>query len=372
MLRGAAAYATSSYQHAMATGALRVAAAATELCAVIEACASDVRAAERWLAQADELPEVPAWWRRCTGDLRSVVQALAAMEQLDADAGREAIERDDSSWDGDLWFVVLHARCLLAELEGSPEMAVDVVTHAVGKRGMRVDQEPADRHPPLLLIQDLAALHLAAGRGAAAQQVMQAMPSGVPLGHILQGVLDASDSRPADALRHVASVSEQQRSAAGARLAGLIVAGNALIGLGETDHARGELVRAVTLAAEVGSFFAFRWALPAALALIPEALERHEALARVERFTQARRPQMELVRLPERQLMVLQCLVRGLSTPQVARELHVSPNTVKTQIREVYRRLGVHTRVEALARAKQLGIVSGQSPRDARHLGRAG
>ncbi|MFE9235169.1 helix-turn-helix transcriptional regulator [Cellulosimicrobium funkei] len=372
MLRSAAGYAVSSYQHAMATGALRIAAAAGELSAVIEACSSDTRAAERWMAQVGDLPDVPAWWRRCIGDVRTSVETLAAVERLDAESARVAIESDFGSRDGDLWFVVEHARCLLAELDQSPEMAIDVLTHAVGKRGLRLDGAATDRRPPLLLVQDLASLQLAAGRGAAAQQAMEAMPSGVPLGHILQGVLDASDSRPADALRHVTLVSEQPRSVVGVRLAGLVVAGNALLGLGQTDHAREELMRAVTLASEVGAFFAFRWAAPAALALIADRIEKHEALARVERFTGSRRPQMELVRLPERQLMVLQCLVRGLSAPQVARELHVSSNTVKTQIREIYRRLGVHTRVEALARAKQLGIASGQLPREDRRLGRAG
>jgi LuxR family maltose regulon positive regulatory protein len=42
---------------------------------------------------------------------------------------------------------------------------------------------------------------------------------------------------------------------------------------------------------------------------------------------------------------------------EVARELYLAPNTVKTHRRTIYRKLGVTTRQEAIARAAELSLV---------------
>ena len=55
--------------------------------------------------------------------------------------------------------------------------------------------------------------------------------------------------------------------------------------------------------------------------------------------------------LTNREQEVLQCLVRGLSYKQVAAELDVSLDTVRTHIRSIYEKLQVHNSSEAVARA---------------------
>lgn len=52
---------------------------------------------------------------------------------------------------------------------------------------------------------------------------------------------------------------------------------------------------------------------------------------------------------------VLQRL-EGRTVRQIAEELYLSPNTVKTHIQSLYRRLGVTTRADAVARASALGL----------------
>jgi LuxR family transcriptional regulator, maltose regulon positive regulatory protein len=67
--------------------------------------------------------------------------------------------------------------------------------------------------------------------------------------------------------------------------------------------------------------------------------------------------------LTERELVVLRLLPTRLSTPEISQELHVSINTVRSQVQAIYRKLDVSSRAEAVARARQLGLLSGPAPR---------
>ncbi len=61
--------------------------------------------------------------------------------------------------------------------------------------------------------------------------------------------------------------------------------------------------------------------------------------------------------LTERELEVLRLMAAGLSSRDIADKDIVSINTVKTQVRSIYGKLGVHTREEALTAARGLGLV---------------
>jgi PAS domain S-box-containing protein len=57
--------------------------------------------------------------------------------------------------------------------------------------------------------------------------------------------------------------------------------------------------------------------------------------------------------LTPRQAEVLRLLERGHSTTQIASELHVTTDTVRNHVRHLLRALGVHSRIEAVASARQ-------------------
>ncbi|SFL79672.1 LuxR C-terminal-related transcriptional regulator [Geodermatophilus ruber] len=59
----------------------------------------------------------------------------------------------------------------------------------------------------------------------------------------------------------------------------------------------------------------------------------------------------------ERELEVLRCLDSLLTLPEISSGLFVSVNTVKAHLRSLYRKLGVNGRREAVARARELGLV---------------
>jgi LuxR family maltose regulon positive regulatory protein len=61
--------------------------------------------------------------------------------------------------------------------------------------------------------------------------------------------------------------------------------------------------------------------------------------------------------LTEREEAVLRLLRGPLSVPEIGRELHLSPNTIKTHMRAIYRKLGVGTRHDAIKQARLMGLV---------------
>ena len=65
----------------------------------------------------------------------------------------------------------------------------------------------------------------------------------------------------------------------------------------------------------------------------------------------------EVEPLTESELRVLRYLPTNLTAPEIAAELYLSTSTVKTHLRHVYEKLGVHRRTEAVERARQLGLI---------------
>jgi LuxR family maltose regulon positive regulatory protein len=62
--------------------------------------------------------------------------------------------------------------------------------------------------------------------------------------------------------------------------------------------------------------------------------------------------------LSHSELRVLRYLPSNLSAPEIGNELILSPHTVKTHMRNIYAKLGVHRRAEAVERARELGLLA--------------
>jgi DNA-binding CsgD family transcriptional regulator len=61
--------------------------------------------------------------------------------------------------------------------------------------------------------------------------------------------------------------------------------------------------------------------------------------------------------LSPRELEVLRLIDQGLSNPEIAGRLTLAPSTVKTHINNIYGKLGVQGRVQALNRARDLSLI---------------
>ncbi|HEX6763058.1 MAG TPA: LuxR C-terminal-related transcriptional regulator [Gaiellaceae bacterium] len=88
-------------------------------------------------------------------------------------------------------------------------------------------------------------------------------------------------------------------------------------------------------------------------------------LARVEE-----RSRGEVAVLPSHaELSVLHLLGGDLSSREIGRALFISQNTVRTHTRAIYRKLGVNSRADAVARATALGLLAGDEQPNAVHPG---
>jgi LuxR family transcriptional regulator, maltose regulon positive regulatory protein len=124
-----------------------------------------------------------------------------------------------------------------------------------------------------------------------------------------------------------------------------------LLQLAPVRRGRGDHLGARALAeraAELIEGFRDPGALPALLEQTEQAL-RSPPRRRIE----------AAVPLTERELVVLRLLPTRLSTREISRELSVSVNTVRSQVQAIYRKLQASTRAEAVAHARELGLLPG-------------
>ena len=142
--------------------------------------------------------------------------------------------------------------------------------------------------------------------------------------------------------------------------------------LGDSDAADAALERALDLSERSGDLTPFLL-YPAAGLLERHARHRtaHAALVAEIRGLLAgtragpqygapspSRPEPLLEPLSGSEARVLRYLPTNLSGPEIARELSVSTNTVKTHIRHLYAKFGTHHRAEAVDLARALGLLA--------------
>ena len=101
----------------------------------------------------------------------------------------------------------------------------------------------------------------------------------------------------------------------------------------------------------------------AVIAACPDPGRLSELQAQTERALQLsadRRPAPALAvdaELSERELTVLRLLASDLSQREIGSELYISLNTVKGHTRSIFRKLGVSSRAEAVARGRELHLI---------------
>jgi LuxR family maltose regulon positive regulatory protein len=182
---------------------------------------------------------------------------------------------------------------------------------------------------------------------------------------VAQGKLDRAWSL----LGHLRATAE----AAGATrhvVRALILQALALQAQGQLDRAVATLERAVILAEPEGFVRTFTGAGPPIAALLRKVAGKGVATSYVNRLlaepeseatampsTAIPSPATLIAPLSERELEVLRLLRTPLSQREIGDRLTVSVNTIRTHVKHIYEKLDVHSRLGAVERAEELGLL---------------
>ena len=184
---------------------------------------------------------------------------------------------------------------------------------------------------------------------------------------IAQGATERSD----EAIRGAASLLERLLHAAeeggriGSAIEILALRARAHQAHGDTTLALAPLERALSLAEPEGYVQVFVNVGPPLARLLEEAASRGVAPAAARRLLAAfpstgpdgAHPSGRKELLSEREIEVLRLIAAGLTNREIAARLYLSLYTVKAHARSIYDKLDAHSRTQAVARARDLGIL---------------
>lgn len=327
--------------------------------ALVAASRGHLDIARSWIEKMESIGPLPLWIEHLTALGAKIAAALVAAAEGDAELSRQHLDRaGPATQNVELWPFIVHARAIYHATYGDPyeglrELEAARLTHgALSPIDQGVTRELLLRAEALLLLrthnagrvlnlarrepdhfppQFTAWAHLYAGDThraiRAAARALQRPTARPPLN-------DAIELHLAMAVGHMRN-GDAERAAASFRAA---------LGLRSTPA---QIRPFLSAAREDISALAELAGVPDPLTSTP----RH--------FVTPASPHAEtFVNLTRRESAVLHALDRGETAVAAARRFGVSPATVRSQVRSVYRKLGVSGREAALARAHELGLLS--------------
>lgn len=285
-----------------------------------------------------------------------LARSVVAFESLDVEAGRSALEPLRGDFEtSEFWPQILGMTAMFDLLAGEPARSLGAL-RAVASRG----RELPPTSPSLKLGLEAAAvwLHLGLGDGAAALSVLRRHRGGGRWTEMLEARVHLARREPGSVLR--LTVHTEGPASPRHRLDAAVLALAARLQLGDDADAARRLEEITGIADVFG--------LTSPITLLP-APDLHRVLAAaaahgVELPVPAGyRPvisgDLPSVLLTARETAVLRELEASGNVAAIAESLFVSVNTVKSQLRSVYRKLGARSRDEAVAAARRQGLLRG-------------
>lgn len=326
---------------------------AAEATALVRALEGETDHASTWLALVGE---------KSLGTAGLVAHALIAMGKLDPrDARHWLASLADPSTHDELWPFAVHAANRYGLYWGDPVETDGALDRTWAEHG---EQLVGGSTAQVLLTSDAADLALLLGQLSRAEAALDGVPSRNTWIAVPRARLALLGGNPKHALLFILEGQRRGRTERYGQLDLAVLRAAAELALGREDDATASLLRAVNQADKSGVIVAFHLlphdTLRSLADLSPEAerfIERHKLQG-----TSYLAPYTTVAgALSERELIVLRALEPGATVEQIAKKLFVASNTVKAQLRSIYRKLNVSTRTEALLVAAELGLLDADS-----------
>ena len=317
------------------------------------AVAGDLTESRTLMVEARELEWPEGWITGYMGSFHQLAGAFSALESFDAETAEEHIRLLDPHRETiEHWPLLAHADVLVCLLRNEPERArVRLHREIVHQRR----RGAASATTLARLTHTRALIELAAGNTGAADKILakaQSSRSRVGLARIA-----LARAQPDDALRHLlreADLASGDLPSSRSRGEALALRAGALALLGDTRRTETALREALAFLTDRGQGLAFALvpadALDAVCAMADSAGVDDSTLLLSRARTNSMVPSATSTpAFTPREIVLARTLPHAHSTTALAEALSISPNTVKTQLRGLYRKLGVRSRPEAIA-----------------------
>ncbi len=345
-----------AYLDAVGNGVEFVARNAAGSTALNWALVGDTVQAQRWIGiESRHVEPIGTWLESKVRVAGLLARALVAIDHLDlAGAGRYLDELGDVADDEELWPFAAYTHARYALLAGDPRAGLldlhrQIAIHrATFRGGVAV---------PLLTAAEVM-LRLASGEGNLALSMAEEADQDDPWIVVAVAFTRLLTGDRVGAVAAARRVDWSGRSRPGTHMMCSVIEMVACLG---HDNA------AVEAAWRTARHIARQTGLIAPLAVFPrEMLSRLEVFGpdplfdRLRDAGQAERfpTEVPVVNLTAREQAVLEQLGLGRTAQQAADALFVSVNTVKSQLRSLYRKLGANSRDEALVVARRIGLLT--------------
>jgi LuxR family transcriptional regulator, maltose regulon positive regulatory protein len=299
-----------------------------------------------------------------------VIQAYELVWMGDFEAAERRLESADRALPAEgepvIELVARYSRGLLRFGRGQLEEALEALSAAEGVR-QRLGNNIVTVDPRVQLIEVLVLLGQTDAAAAALAELSSDERNHAEM-RLAAAALHLGQGDPKHALAVLRPTIERSAPTIHPRVASmeaLLFAAAAQDALGDIRAAEESLERALDIA-EADGFL-----LPFAMAPVRPLLKRHPRHKTahatllsdiLDLIAGSGLPREETPPLREdlsdAELRVVRFLPSNLKAPEIAAELFVSPNTVRTHMRHIYSKLDAHNRKEAVDRARELGLIS--------------
>lgn len=316
------------------------------------------RRAEEWLELEDAHPDPDGWLEPMVKVGGLVARTLVALDRLDfAGAARYLDEVGEASEREELWPFITYAHCRYALATGQAYTGMAVLQRAIASHS-------AVLRPGLAIERVITSLEvelrLALGEGNRALAILEAHTIEDPLVVVTAARAHLLTGTPATSLALCRKCDWFSYPFTRTQLEALLVEAAAHRALGEKAAAARAWAHAVEIVDRTGLLGTLATVPRDLLSALDEAapFQSSAVAAFLASSTRETYPAaVHHVELTERENAVLAELAQGLSTLEIARKLFVSTNTVKSQLRSLYRKIDAHSREEALEIAYRTGLI---------------
>ena len=321
----------------------------------IHALRGDLTEAREFVLLARGEPWTDEQRRMYTGTFYRLAEALLALERFDPSSAQQhldAMEHDRRSIEH--WIAIVRVQALTRLVSGEPARGLaELEEYSALRQGDGDSRAVRER-----LSSTRSLLHIALGNYTAADRVLRSDAAKRPQDHVDRARLALATDSTGEALRELRSIAGSPQSAR-THVEALTIEAAAGLRTGRDRRTLAVIQQLVAMLRQTGQRVALQLAPPQDADALVDAIRAVGAHDLVDRVPV--RPLLVQSAGPEltaREHAVLDALSRSGSLNEIAGELFVSVNTVKSHLKRLYRKLGAGNRDEALAAAFHHHLIS--------------